>query len=324
MPDLSVASNPDELILSRLRKKIIEAIKFLLEDKHLYQNVSINIKEVTDWIDNFSTENHPGMVLGAYFNAMTSSDEGLKKFMLNVISLTKSSFWKFTYHGLTDFNVLYDDLVLKDKKKENGANEIPLPDINIVCTRCKGNPLPHNPGYINQNRIFYSVDYIGNVQANSQIFFFPYQCQRCKGEPIIFVVRRQGFKLQLVGRSHMEYIDVPSFLPKQESKFYVDAVIAYNSGKILAAIMYLRTFIEQYMRRVLKKKEARITGEDLADSYSKLLDVEFPKRFKTLKKIYEELSIPLHAAIEDSQQFETSLGDIEKHFDALRIFPVEK
>jgi len=126
-----------------------------------------------------------------------------------------------------------------------------------------------------------------------------------------------------VGRNHIEDIEIPKYLPKNESKYYRDAVIAYNTGNILAGLFYLRTLIEQYMRRITNNTDKKITGEDLADEYAKLLDDEFPKKFKTLKKIYEELCVPLHGAQDDSEQFEKSNQDILKHFDALRLFPLK-
>ena len=156
-----------------------------------------------------------------------------------------------------------------------------------------------------------------------QLFFFPYQCQSCRGEPLILVVRREGIKLQLVGRSQFEKIKVPRHIPKEENKYYSDAKIAYNTGRILAGLFYLRTMIEQYMRRVLDNY-TRVTGEELAEQYAKLLDEEFPKRFKTLRKIYEELSAKIHDAQNDEGQFLQSLFDINTHFEQLKLIPLAK
>ena len=48
----------------------------------------------------------------------------------------------------------------------------------------------------------------------------------------------------------MEQVILPSFIPKHEKHLFRDAVIAYQAGKFLAAVFYLRTFIEQFARRV--------------------------------------------------------------------------
>ena len=43
-----------------------------------------------------------------------------------------------------------------------------------------------------------------------------------------------------------------------------------------------------------------------------------------MKTIYEELSEKLHEAKEDSEQFEKSINDIERHFDQLRLLPLKE
>jgi len=76
------------------------------------------------------------------------------------------------------------------------------------------------------------------------------------------------------------------------------------------------------MRRILHEK-SRKTGDELADAYAALLDVEFPKRYPSLKTIYNELSAKIHGAEKDDDQFEKSRNDIEKHFELLKNLPLK-
>src|SRR5208283_722192 len=82
-----------------------------------------------------------------------------------------------------------------------------------------------------------------------QLFFLVYQCQSCQGLPEALLVRRQGWQLSLHGRSPIEHIEVPAYIPKPEGHWFRDAMIALHGGKTLAALFYLRTFLEQFARR---------------------------------------------------------------------------
>jgi hypothetical protein len=107
-----------------------------------------------------------------------------------------------------------------------------------------------------------------------QLFFLTYQCQRCKGIPIAFQVRRDGWHLILEGRSPIENVELPSFIPKAEKWLFRDALIAMHAGKVLAAQFYLRAFIEHFARRETGKKD-KITGDDLMNEYSATLPTKF-------------------------------------------------
>jgi hypothetical protein len=97
------------------------------------------------------------------------------------------------------------------------------------------------------------------------MFLLVYQCQRCLGTPEGFLVRREGWTFSLHGRSPMERVEIPSYLPQIESYFYRDAVIAFETGKTLAALFYLRTFIEQFGRR-LTGTVGKATGDEIFDA----------------------------------------------------------
>jgi len=159
-----------------------------------------------------------------------------------------------------------------------------------------------------------------------QVFTFPFQCQNCpkgQGEPIFYLVRREGLKFTITGRSHFPEVAIPKSLPKEESNYFRGAVIGHTASQTLAALFLLRVFVEQYMRRVTKITD-RIRGEDLADKYASLLPSGFPQQFNSLKRVYEELSERLHSADASAEQFETSRKDIEKHFQQLELLPIEE
>lgn len=200
-----------------------------------------------------------------------------------------------------------------------------LNTIAIDCTHCDATRPPHNSGFKGQKVHFedlcWEIKRKGKT-VKCQTFMFPYQCQACKGEPLVFLVRREGMKLTLVGRNHFELPNVPKTIPKEETKFLGEATIAFNTGSPLAGLFLLRTTVEQYMRRVTGITE-KLSGDDLADRYATLLADDFPKsRYPSLKSVYDELSACIHAADANEAQFLKSRADIEKHFDLLKHFPL--
>ena len=200
--------------------------------------------------------------------------------------------------------------------------DIQLPDIKVACDLCDDTVQPHNPVRVNGLKDGVAAE----LGSQKQIFFFSYLCQSCKRESVIYIVRREKKRLTIVGRSRFESVAIPKAMEKlPEARFYRDAVIAFNTGRTLASLFYLRTMIEQYFRRVLAvDKDRKVRGEDLAKDYRKLLDEDFPKKFDTLGNTYESLSDALHAACDDEELYTSARTDIEKHFEALALLPISQ
>ena len=135
------------------------------------------------------------------------------------------------------------------------------------------------------------------------------------------MVRRSGWDLILEGRSPMERVPVESFIPKEERDFFRDAVIARNSGKALAGLFYLRTFVEQFARRKVKPS-GRLSGDELMSAYADTIPLPQRDQMPSLRELYEKLSEALHSAKEDSILFEEVKTEIERHFDFRRLFRI--
>lgn len=291
-----------------LRDEILSKLVELLEKKHLYQSARLNLERAKA-VKIVSEDFFPNELLKKRANERNQCK-------LNVIikDYTENP-WLFKSE-------------ISEGSPEPERREIVfiVPTIKIPCTMCNAVLPPHHSGF---KGLVYDLPSLTLQQSslnkeNIQLFYLPYQCQSCKGEPLMFLVRRVGVKLQLVGRSQFEEVQQPKFIPKQEQGYYSDAIISFNTGRTLAALFYLRIMIEQYMRRVLQLKK-KCRGEELADKYTTLLADDFPKqRYKSLKKVYGELSEKIHAAKNDEKQFLKSLSDIENHFKALELIPLKK
>jgi hypothetical protein len=156
-----------------------------------------------------------------------------------------------------------------------------------------------------------------------QLFVLLYQCQICKSDPVSFIVRRENWHLVLEGRSPMEEVEIPKEIPRAESYLYKDSVIAMQSGKYLAAILYLRVFIEQFGRRQTGIN-GRETGETILDAYAKQIPEGQRGQMPSLKEQYEKLSEAIHLAKDDKEQYEKSRVAVDEHFELRRLFKLSE
>src|SRR4029077_1956592 len=148
-----------------------------------------------------------------------------------------------------------------------------------------------------------------------------YVCQHCKSGVVSVIVKRSAWSLALHGRSPMEQIELPNFIPKPEQQLYRDVLIAMHGGKVLAALFYLRTFIEQFARRVtgITGKE---TGEVIMEKYAETVLHNHRDSMPSLRDWYGKLSEALHVAKEDETLLEAALEAIQHHFDVRRVHKI--
>jgi hypothetical protein len=299
-------------VLEAIEDEILSKITLLLESKHLYQSVVVDFTEASE---------HPllkqpqPVLIGARFPE--DKDGLIRDYVIKP--------WRFEpeIHGWGAHHYRH----LPSTGDTDALPSLTLRPIKINCDHCDATLPPHNAGFKELLFLTSQLTLSKTETIDSgrivQVFCFPFQCQSCRGEPVVFMVRRRGLKLTVVGRSHFEKVRTPSFIPKQEQEYYSDAVIAFRTGRTLAALFYLRTMIEQYFRRVLEVSE-KLSGDELGERYAALLTDDFPRRFKSLRTVYEELSVKIHSANKDEQQYQQSFSDIQKHFDLLQHFPLKE
>lgn len=285
-----------------------ERLKLLLETKHLYQKLSIEPKEI-----------------------LAKLREGLASMVGE-----KGEFDRFVG------KVLSGRLALADKQLFDASGQIPIVclivgNVKLFCSKCNTreafrpiwfseitqslleNQL-HPLAPITQDR---SAKYKIAFRATFQLFSLVYQCQHCEGHPEVFLVKRDGLDLSIDGRSPIEHVELPSFIPKEEKHWFRDAVVAFQSGKILAGLFYLRTFIEQFARRKTNTQNDKKTGDEILSAYAKTISENLRETMPSLAEWYDKLSAALHTAKEDSELFESAREKIEEHFDIRRVHKLD-
>jgi hypothetical protein len=274
-------------------------IKTLLETKHLYQKVEIELGETPkNFYDRvYVQQSHQ---FANWFNGSFANEHFDVR-----LSLGKAEM----------------DLILLAE-----ALPLILPNLSLYCKLCERKeafaPIGH-ADLIDQILMFIAQGKLKPfaMPANFQMFSLVYQCQRCLGVPESFLVRREGWSFNLQGRSPIEHVEVPGYIPKPESKYYRDAIIASNTGKTLAALFYLRIFVEQFARRITGKK-GKVTGDVILDAYYQTLPKAHADHMPSLREWYDKLSEGIHSATEDVPLFETAKAQIEEHFDIRRVFKI--
>jgi hypothetical protein len=305
MPPLYYASGGKTLLIASLGNEAAKELKALLEEKHLYQKVHVCADEIIKGIYE--------QIIGAEKQAF--ADWLNKEFPSERFVLAQQQLFAAS-RAATAVAASYLPPVLT----------LMLPHPSLFCKTCVRRET-FTPVWFTDLTNAITLEGRMGVSKNVaipegfQMFLLVYQCQRCLGKPESFLVRREGWTLSLDGRSPIERIEVPGFLPQKESKFYRDAVIAFGTGKTLAALFYLRTFIEQFGRRITGMA-GKATGDEIFDAYNKTLPSDLRERMPSLKQWYDKLSEALHLTQEDTALFETSRAEIEKHFDMRRVFEI--
>jgi hypothetical protein len=275
-------------VLSLLSLEASKELKNLLENRHLYQHVSINT----------------AAILKAQLE--TEGQANIKSYL-----------FRWSAQELPKMRLVPSTQPLQD------TLTLILPNASLFCRHCERREafapiwsadLP--------SPILYGARQI-TLPDGFQMLSFAYQCQRCFGKPEGFLVRREGWILGLDGRSPIELVEIPKYIPKGDSFLYRDAIIAFNSGKVLAALFYLRVFIEQFARRVTGLT-GKVTGDEIMDSYYKSLPASNKDQMPSLREWYDKLSDALHSARADTQLFEAAKAQIEKHFDIRRVFNISE
>ena len=284
-----------------LSAKIGESIRCLLETKHLYQALVIDQQAL---LNKLQAELISKQLKGGFDDILAKAAEALNDDWRTLDEVSRQR-PRYNLPGGVEYQ---------------SAVSIFIRSINASCSTCK-TVMPMN--LKGANNLVRDSDgrweTIEDRTTGHQDFVFVFQCQRCRSQPDTFLVRRQDMRLTLCGRAPMEYVEVPASVPKPVRMYYSDAVVAANSGKMLAGFLYLRVLIEQHVRSVIGDSEGLKADEALA-KYSAQLPEGVRDWLPSLKERYGLLSEAIHSASEEADLFVESLDKIANHFKGLEVY----
>jgi hypothetical protein len=271
--------------------QISDAVKSLLESKHLYQSITLEFSDLLDTFLQRVESQFQGTVKSGAFTLVRA----------NWSSIDKDN----SRHIFPSENA-------------QPTIRFQTPDVKLFCQTCDRieafNSLS-SEDFLQRQAL---VDFFSLSGHTVQVWVFSFLCQACKSVPEVFLVRRQGLKLTNSGRSPIEQVNVPPVIPKSVRSFYSGAVVAYQSGQTLAGIFLLRTLMEQWVRSVAASTD--LLADEALVAYMGTLPEDFKSRFPSLRSLYADLSSDMHAAKGSPGLFEKARSEIVEHFDARRLF----
>lgn len=296
-PDAIAADMEPRMLLSRLKPAAETAIntnlKALIETKHLYQ--SFNIETVLAEIGVHARSEQTVAVV--------------KRELQDYVSRP----WR------VEPALLQGGPPVRRITDRPDMPHVAVDTVKLFCGTCRRTE-PYN--------LVYTEDLYEEMQKHGvrlhrdqaiQSLVLSYECQSCKQMPEVFVLSRRGLKVTLVGRSPMEQVQVPPVIPKTHSKFYSDAIVAYQSGQVLPALFMLRTFIEQFARHTVAASSS-LRADEVLDQYMASIPDPVRAHFPSPRDVYSRLSAALHSASPDGALYERSAKELEQHFDARRLY----
>jgi len=226
LPDITDTSTAIRTFAVLFNSHITEQIKNLLEQKHLYQHFSVDPEPIKNEV-----------ISRSFGNIHTFSENAIRRMLLERLRPSP------TERFLTSAD---------NVRQEHIELMLVLPSVRWYCTTCGERSVFQPIWYqdlANESLKLATnqgLEFPMRQLLTNQVFFVGLQCQHCKGVPEAILIRREGWKFYLEGRSPMEHIDLPKYIPKAEGHLFRDASIASHAGKQLAAVFYLRCFIEQF------------------------------------------------------------------------------
>ncbi len=324
---------PELNLLEIAGRQIPQAFQTLLSEKHLYQSVTVNLTDFPSAAASAIPAPPPrpptsfNNVSRPTLQAVQETPAGLMQRAKRFIDLP----WAFSSGNQWPFIDALKSAEVSAMTTKTAIASLPpiaLPTIKVPCDICDSVLPPHHFQGNSWGSGPYPTCFSISTKEGAvpgQDFCLTFRCQSCtpeQSQPVTFLVHREGLKLRLVGRSRLERIEVPRFIPKEEADFFREVEIAQKAGKGLAAIFYLRVFIEQHMRRVAGTK-GQATGDELAREYVKYLPEDYPKKYPSFRVHYENLSIAIHSAMETPELLESVMAALIDHFKYLDLFPLK-
>lgn len=281
---------------STFLENLIDALRTLLETKHLYQSVHVKQRVTDDFavvgegpreVQHLVLSEHTRLVAGHWFAIET--EEHLRPMAL--------------------------------RERDPPGLYFRPPDLKVFCGRCDRREAFN---------LISGSDALGTdatVMESSgpspkQLFILKYQCQSCKSTPEVFMVERNALKLTLAGRAPMEVVEVSQVIPEAVRHFYRGALLAQHVSQTLAGNFLLRTVIEQWARVITKsagKLQEEMKADEVIDAYMDLLPSTFKDSFESMRALYSDLSADIHSARGSKDLFTRASQEIERHFEARRL-----
>jgi hypothetical protein len=299
MPAYLNSTEATILLTDSVNRAFANALKTLLESRHLYQSVAIDFPGICGPIAKQILLDDDSSRFRSYAEALPYAD----------FAPSEQPLFKTVRPGTT---ISLPTLLLQNMK--------------LFCSSCGHRETFSPTVQMNSTREIVMRHKSGDARTALhppcfQLFALLYQCETCRNVPVSFLLKRQIWKLTIEGRSPFEEVEIPGFIPKTEQWLFKGAIVAHQTGNTLAGLFYLRSFIEQFARRQTGI-EGKQTGEAIMEAYQLLIPAAQRDHMPSLRSWYEKLSAPIHTANPDVALFDEAHVAIVEHFDFRRLHKI--
>lgn len=292
--------SPEAELLAQ--EAIEDAISVLLERKGLYQKVDVAFERLSNHLDSIKAPSFQTFI----------GEFSTRPWVPVSQDVTKEN------HARAEFFCGVGDSPLSASSDQLKL-AFYLPSIKLYCADCKDE---HTFSSVTAMWWDGFADCYPRYGAKTQqIFNLTYTCVKCRNNPISFMLKRDGLRLTLCGRSERLSIEVPSLIPKALRDVIRDAKSAVAENDLPAGFYHLRTFVEHYMKSCLGIPVAqRITGEDLGAKYNASLDSRMSSGLPSMPSLYERSSRFMHERSGSDEDFNALMESVEGHLSAKELF----
>jgi hypothetical protein len=267
-------------VIAKCGKTISDALRLLLEEKHLYQYVSVtSFSPIID--EMLPNTSEYGALRREVFKAITGRWYAVQE--------------------------TYDSQLPPRGTHYSGQGKLTFlaPRTRLYCAPCK-RVEPHSCIHTDSDDNSFFLIYACLSCTNARITFL-LERERAASDPE---------RLRLSGRHPMEYVESPRSLPPFLGSYYSNAVIAANCGFTLMGLFGFRTVIEQWARSATGIT-GKVDGVELFEKYMARLPVGFSSLHPSLAALYSDLSEDIHGATGGTAFFQRAVREIDSHFGAL-------
>lgn len=194
-----------------------------------------------------------------------------------------------------------------------------LPAVTLPCPTCAHSSSYLSNPYSKQKHFDDPYPLLG--ADTEQVWSLYYSCSVCRKHHIVFQVVRKGFRLQLTGRSTPFRPAIAKEWPKEIKEIIEDAYLAVSEGDVPAGYYHLRTAVEFYLKTCLSVPvEMKVDGTELCEKYNMQADERLKLGFPTFGPMYSELSLGLHSRAVSVEGFTKISSNFLGHLKAKAMF----
>ena len=300
---------PESPTLETTARKAIEAaMRELIQEKLLYQKITVNLDELESALTKAGVKTDPAKIAA----------------LQNEVSKRP---WKLETHHMGDdpqHAEIYRYARVGGQAVGTPLEEMNLhfyaPSVQLLCRQCKGQTTFIALQGSHERRLGYPFP--RTIQRGAEhVYTMFYRCESCRELMHAALIRREGLRLHLCGFAPRREQVPERSVPKELEKILIDASNAVAEGDLFAGFYHLRTMLEYYLKlRMSIPLDLQVRGEDLVTKHYDSLPPDLRSTLPSLTTAYGALSKNLHSRTGEVADYHALLEIVCDHIEGVALF----